>query len=197
MIDNKVETNIRIVKPGKNLYLRAKCAKIRTQNDSPKILEKVCNRLASRNLAAVYCPIRKQILVFTQDRIPFVEVKEENWIIQVEDGGETQKLQFSHSENDASLLAKLIERDILIKIKRRLKMQTIDSPRIFQETEPFETIKGIDVHRRFEVSAIAIEGVGVGISVDVSMAFFTHKKVADFFRHDIPKHPAAASEGRI
>ena len=183
-----VETNIRIVEPGKDLYLSIKCAKIRTQNDSPKILEKVCNRLASRNLAAVYCPIRKQILVFTQGRIPFIEMKEDNWIIQVEDSGETRKLQFSRSENDASLLAQLIERHILIQIKRRLKMQTVDSPRIFQEAEPFETIKGIDVHRRFEVSAIAIEGVGVGISVDVSMAFFTHKTIADFFRNDIPKH---------
>ena len=183
-----LETNIRIVEPGKDLYLSTRCAKIRTQDSSPKMLEKVCNRLASRNLAAVYCRIRKQILVFTQGRIPFIEVKEENWIIQVEDGGETRKLQFSHSENDAALLAKLIERYILIQIKRRLKMQTIDSPRIFQEAEPFETIKGIDVHRRFEVSAIAIEGVGVGISVDVSMAFFTHKTIADFFRHDIPKH---------
>ena len=183
-----LETNIRIVEPGKSLYLSTRCAKIRTQDSSPKILEKVCNRLASRNLAAVYCPIRKQILVFTQGRIPFIEVKEENWIIQVEDGGETRKLQFSHSENDAALLAKLIERYILIQIKRRLKMQTVDSPRIFQETEPFETIKGIDVHRRFEVSAIAIEGVGVGISVDVSMAFFTHKTIADFFRYDVPSH---------
>lgn len=183
-----LETNIRIVEPGKDLYLSTRCAKIRTQDSSPKMLEKVCNRLASRNLAAVYCRIRKQILVFTQGRIPFIEVKEENWIIQVEDGGETRKLQFSHSENDAALLAKLIERYILIQIKRRLKMQTVDSSRIFQETEPFETIKGIDVHRRFEVSAIAIEGVGVGISVDVSMAFFTHKTIADFFRYDVPSH---------
>lgn len=188
MIDSKVETNIRIVKPGKDLYLSMRCAKISTQNYSPKMLEKVCNRLASRNLAAVYCQVRKQLLVLTRGSVPSLEVKEDNWIIQVEDGGETQTLQFSHSENDASLLAKLIERHILIKIKRRLKMQTVDSPRIFQETEPFETIKGIDVHRRFEVSAIAIEGVGVGISVDVSMAFFTHKTIADFFRHDIPKH---------
>ena len=95
-----VETNIRIVEPGKDLYLWTKCAKIRTQNDSPKILEKVCNRLASRNLAAVYCPIRKQILVFTQGRIPFIEMKEDNWIIQVEDSGETRKLQFSPSEDE-------------------------------------------------------------------------------------------------
>ena len=182
------ETNIRIVEPGKNLYLWTRCAKITTQNYSPKMIEKVCNKLASRNLAAVYCPIREQILVFTKDHVPSVEVKEENWIIQVEDGGSNQMLQFSHSENDASLLAQLIERHILIQIKRRLKMQTVDSPRIFQETKPFKTVEGIDVHRRFEVSAIAIEGVGVGISVDVSMAFFTHKTLADVFRCDLPSH---------
>ena len=187
-MSNRIETNIRIVEPKKDLYLLTRCAKIITQDHLPKMREKVCNRLASRNLAAVYCPIRKRILVLTKGRIPYLEVKGENWIIQVEDGARIEKLQFSHSENDASLLAQLIERHILIEIKRRLKMQTVDSPRIFQETKPFKTVEGIDVHRRFGVSAIAIEDVGVGISVDVSMAFFTHNTVADFFRLDVPNH---------
>lgn len=185
---DRIETNIRIVEPGKDLYLWSRCAKITTQNCSPKMIEKVCNRLASRNLAAVYCPIRDKILVFTKGHVPSLEVKEENWIIQVEDGGSNRMLQFSRSENDASLLAQLIERHILIEIKRRLKMQTVDSPRIFQETKPFKTVEDIDVHRRYEVSAIAIEDVGVGISVDVSMSFFTHKTAADVFRCDIPSH---------
>ena len=141
-----------------------------------------------RGLAAVYCRIRKQILVLTQVPIPSLEVKEDNWIVQVEDGGTNQKIQFSHSESDASLLAQLIERHIQIKIKCRLKMQTFDSPRIFQETEPFDTVEDIDVYRRFEVSALPIQGVGVGISVDISTAFFSHWTVADVFRDDIPDH---------
>ena len=183
-----IETNNRIVEPGEYLYLWTRCAKITTQNYSPKMIEKVCNKLASRNLAAVYCPIRKQILVLTQRRVPSIEVKEENWIIRIEDGGSNKRLQFSHSENDASLLAQLIERHILIKIKHRLKMQTVDSPRIFQEIKPFKTVKGIDVHRRYEVSAIAIEDEGVGISVDISRSFFTHKTIAEVFRCDLPSH---------
>ena len=182
------ETNIRIVEPGNDLYLWTRCAKITTQNYSPKILEKVCSKLEGRNLAAAYCPKRKQILVFTHGRIPFVKVEEGNWLIQVEDGGKKQRLQFSQSGNDASLLAQLIERHILIQIKRRLKMPTVDGTRIFQETKPFKTVEGFDVHRQFKVSAIAMEDIGVGISVDVSMAFFTHKTVADVFRCDIPNH---------
>ncbi len=185
-MSNRIETNIRIVEPKKDLYLLTRCAKIITSEHSPKIREKVCIRLASRNLAAVYCPIRKRILVFTKGRVPSLEVKEENWIIQVEDSGSNQRLQFSRSENDASLLAQLIERYILIQIKLRLKMQTVDSTRIFQVIEPFKTVDGIDVHRRFEVSAVAIKDVGVGISVDISMSFFTQKTVADIFRCDIP-----------
>ncbi len=182
------ETNIRIVEPGKNLYLRTRYARITTQNYSPKILEKVCSKLEGRNLAAVYCPIRKQILVFTRGRIPFVKVEEGNWIIEVEDSGKEQRLQFSQSGNDASLLAQLIERHTLIQIKRRLKMPTVDGTRIFQETKSCKTVEGFDVHRQFKVSAIAIEDIGVGISVDVSMAFFTHKTLADVFRCDILNH---------
>ena len=183
-----IETNIRIVESGTNLYLWTRCTKIKTPNPSPKMLEKACNKFASQGLAAVYCRVRKQILVFTRGPILPLEVKEDNWIIQVEDGRCDQKIQFSHSENDASLLAQLIERQILIKIKHRSKMQTFDSPRIFQDPKPFATVENIDAYRRFEISALPIQGVGVGISVEISTAFFSHWTVADVFRDDISDH---------
>ncbi|MCY4554013.1 MAG: hypothetical protein OXC79_10090 [Candidatus Poribacteria bacterium] len=183
-----IETNIRIVEPGTKLELFTRCAKIKTLDPLPEMREKVCNQFASRGLAAVYCSIRKQFLVLTQRSISRLEVKEENRIIQVVDSGRNQRLQFSHSENDASLLAQLIERYVQIEIKRRLKMQTFDSPRIFQETRPFKTSKGIDAYRRFEVSALPIQWVGVGISVEISTAFFTRSTIADIFRDDIPDH---------
>ena len=154
------------------------------------MLEKVCNQFASRNLAAVYCPQRQQILVFTPNPISQFVVKDdkENWIIEVVDGGKNQNLQFSQSKNDALLLAQLIERQIIIEIKRCSRMKTFDSPRIFQVPRPFETDKGIDAYRRFEVSALPIQGVGVGISVDISTAFFSHWTVADVFRDDVPPY---------
>ena len=183
-----IETNIRIVEPGTNLYLWTRYAKILTLNPSAEMLEKVCNQFASQGSAAVYCRIRKQILVLTRLPISPFEVKEDNWIVQVEDGETNQKIQFSHSENDASLLAQLIERHIQITIKRRLKMPTFDSPRIFQETEPFDTVENINAYRRFEVSALPIQGVGVGISVEISTAFFTGSTIAEIFRDDIPDH---------
>ncbi len=183
-----IETNIRIVEPGMNLYLWTRYAKILTLNPSAEMLEKVCNQFASQGLAAVYCRIRKQILVLTRLPISPFEVKEGNWIVQVEDGETNQKIQFSHSENDASLLAQLIERHLLIQIKRRSKMQTFDSPRIFQDTKPFKTAEDIDAYRRFEVSALPIQGVGVGISVEISTAFFTRSTIAEIFRDDIPDH---------
>ena len=181
-----VETNSRIVGPGTNLYLWTRCAKITTQYPSAEMREKIRNKFAGQGLAAVYCPIRKHFFVLTQRSISPLEVKGENWIIQVADGGRNQRLQFSDSENDASLLAQLIERHLLIEIKRRSKMQTIDSIRIFQATKPCQTIEDIDAYKRFEVSAIPIQDVGVGIPVEISTAFFTRKTVADFFRDDIP-----------
>ncbi|RKU16322.1 hypothetical protein C6503_12915 [Candidatus Poribacteria bacterium] len=185
-----METNIRIVEPGIELILLTRCAKIKILAPSAKMIEKVCNQFASRNLAAVYCPQRQQILVLTPNFISQFMVKDdkEDWTVKVVDGGKNQKLQFSHSENDASLLAQLIERHVQIEIKRRLKMQTPDSPRIFQTPKPFDTVEDIDVYRRFEVSALPIQGIGVGISVDISTAFFSHWTVADVFRDDIPDH---------
>ena len=184
------ETNIRIVEPGIELTLPTRCAKIKALAPSAKMLEKVCNQFASRNLAAAYCPQRQQILVFTPNLISQFVVKDdkENWIVEVVDGGKNQNLQFSQSKNDALLLAQLIERQIIIKIKRCSRMKTFDSPRIFQDTKPFKTAKDIDAYRRFEVSALPIQGSGVGISVDISTAFFSHWTVADVFRDDIPDY---------
>ena len=180
-----IETNSRIVQPGINLYILTRCVKITTMNSSAETMEKVCNQFASRGFAAVYCPERKQIVVLTRGTISPFEVKRDNLFVRVEDGGKDQKIQFSRSENDASLLAQLIERHVQIEIKRRLKLHTFDSPRIFQDTKPFKTVEDIDVYRRFEVSALPIQGVGVGISVDISTAFFTYKTVAEIFRNDI------------
>ena len=182
------ETNTCIVEPGMELEIFTRCANIKTLDPSPEMVEKVCNQFASRNLAAVYCSKQKQLLVFTRWHISSPPVKGENWIVEVEDSGEDRVLQFSHSENEALLLTQLIERQALIEIKHRSKMRTFDSPRIFQATRPFNTVENIDVYRRFEVSALPIQRVGVGISVDISTAFFSHWTVADVFRDDIPDY---------
>ena len=184
-----IETNIRIVEPGTELELLTKCVKIKALDPSVKMLEKVCNEFAKRGLAAVYCSQPKQILALTRGYISPFEVKDEreNWIVEVEDGGENRKLRFSRSNGDALLLAQLIERLLRIKIKRNLPLRTINSPRILYEPEPFQSAEGIDAYRRFEISAIPIEGVGVGISVEVGVAFFTQWTVANFFRNDLPR----------
>ena len=181
------ETNIRIIETRTELELVTRFAKIIVNDHIPEILQKVCNQFAKRGLAAVYCHKRKQILVLTPDAITPFEVKEykPDWIADVRDGEEKIRLKFSDSKHDASLLAQLIERQIRIQIKRRLMMQNIDSPRIFQDRAPTKTSDGIDVYRRIEVSAFPIQDVGVGISADVSTAFFTQMTVEDFFRNDI------------
>ena len=183
-----IETNVCKVEPGTQLEFLTRCTKITTLNPDPKMLEKVCNQFASQGLAAVYCEVRKQIFVLTQYPISPLEVKKDNWVVQVEDERRNQRLQFSYSKNDALLLAQLIERHLLIQIKRRSKMQTFDSPRIFQDAKPFKTAEDIDAYRRFEVSALPIQEVGVGISMEISTAFFSCRTIADIFRDDIPLH---------
>ena len=194
-----IETNIRIVEPGTELELLTRRAKIKTLNPSVKMLEKVCNEFAKRGLAAVYCSQSKQILVLTRGYISPFEVKDEreNWIVEVEDGGENRKLLFSRSNGDPFLLAQLIERQLRIKIKRHLPLRTINSPRILYEPKPFQSAEGIDAYRRFKISAIPIEAVGVGISVEVGVAFFTQWTVADFFRNDLPRREKELRQKRF
>ena len=183
------ETNICIMEQGHELELLTRCPKINVLSPSAKMLEKVCNEFAKRGLAAVYCSQSEQILVLARGSISPFEVKDEkeNWVVEVEDRGRNRKLRFSRSNSEELLLARLIERQLRIGIKRHLPLRTINSPRIFYEPEPFQRAERVDAYRRFEISAIPIEGVGVGISVDVGVAFFTQWTVADFFRNDISK----------
>ena len=194
-----METNIRIVEPGPELELLTRSVKIKTLAPSVKMLEKVCNEFAKRGLAAVYCSQSERILVLARGSISPFEVKDEkeNWVVEVEDSGGNRKLRFSRSNSDELLLARLIERQLRIEIKRHLPLRTINSPRIFYEPKPFQRAEGVEAYRRFEISAIPIEGVGVGLSVEVGVAFFTQWSVVDFFRNDLPRREKERRQKRF
>lgn len=69
---------------------------------------------------------------------------------------------------------------------RRSDLWTLDSPRIWYERQPFRTERGISAYRRYVVSGIFIEDVGVGIVVDAGTAFFTTEPVSYYFDPAVP-----------
>lgn len=192
-----IETNIRIVEPGINLRLEVRRAEVMTQDLSPDLLQKACGALQKRHgLAAVVAPDKSSILVATREPVPRVVVQADDWRLEVKDSGATRVLRFT-APGEAYLLAQLLERCLLVQLERRTKLWTLDSFRNWYVPEPFERASGIAAHRRFEVSSVVIEGVGIGLVVDVGTAFFTEQTIADFFRDDLSSEEKAHLQKRF
>jgi hypothetical protein len=191
-----IETNIRIVNPGAELYLDTRYALLEAQDSSPKLAQQACNALRRRHrLAAVPCPDMPVILVVTQDPIQSVILQGDDWSIEVRDGEETRHLCFANPE-EASVIAELVWRCMLIHIERT-DLWRIRSLHIWYQPEPFKVVKDIAAYRGYKISTIPIQSVGVGISVDIVTAFFTTQTVADFFRDDIPEQEQRRQQERF
>ena len=178
-----IETNVRIVNSGTNLRLDTRVADLTGQELSPDLKQKACQALRRKGLASIPCP--EGILVAGTRPIRTIVISEDDWRIEIRDRGVTKRLHFSNPD-EADMISRLLERCLLIEIGKRTDLWTLDSPRIFYSPTPFKKVDGIAAYRRYEISSISIEEVGIGLVVDVSTAFFTIPTVADFFEDSSP-----------
>ena len=81
------------------------------------------------------------------------------------------------------MLADLYVRNLVIRVNNTNKYKRIssDSHRIFYEKKAFYKQGDIGVFRRFELSDVIIDDVGIGVNVAVSTAFFSLKSVAQYY----------------
>jgi hypothetical protein len=178
-----IETNIHLIKGGIAFYLDTRLAKVRSQDKSPDIFEKVCSALAKRHgLAAVPASIanERQLLVVSLSSVPALQLSGDDWLAEVIDAGNGPRLFFSTPENQ-SQMAQLVERSLIIVIRRQTKLWNLESNRIWYETTPFVEAEDINAFRRYHFSVIPIDDVGLGLVIHISTAFFTNRTVADYF----------------
>ena len=181
-----IETNIRIVGSGDQLFLDVRRVQTRTSDNAPDLLEKACRLLRlHHSLAAI--PFRpngqRELLVAASRPLGVPVLGGDDWQMELHDIGPV-RLHFT-KPGDAPMMAGLVERYLLVQLMRT-NMWTLDSPRIWYEAEPFETEEGIAAVRRFHISVIALEDEGLGVVTHVSTAFFTVDTVADFFDESLP-----------
>ena len=159
-----LETNVRIVRPGLQLYINVRRVTVEGQNLDPDLLEHVCSVLRRRyGLAAAREPGSKQCLLVASDHpVPSVVLQEEHWEIRAKDASEPSQRLYLHDLSSESLVTTLIERALLAEVAQRSHLWTLDSPRIWYETQPFCCEDGIAAYRRYEVAAVFIEEVGIG-----------------------------------
>lgn len=179
-----IETNIRLMGYGKTLYLDVKRVQVDISYNAPDIREKVCSQLRRKYfLAAVPVPESNPPHLFVAGLrdINDLALEGEDWRAVLKEV-EGTRLNFT---NHADYLAQLFERGLQIKLARRTDYWTLDSPRIWYESEPFKSLGGVAAFRRFRISVVPIPDVGLGIITHVSTAFFSEYTVADFFDTNI------------
>lgn len=192
-----IETNIKIVRFGNELRLDVRQAKITTQDIIPELLERACNSVSSKHHfpAVRDGASRSQILVLSKGQVPKTIVEDDNWHLEIEDSG-VRRLHFSKPE-DQFLITQLLERSLLKQASRNPDFWMLDSYRMFYQRQPFVQNQDVAAYRRFEISSIPIEGVGVGLIVDIGTAYFTVLTVADFFRENISEEQKTRLQQRF
>ena len=194
-----VETNIRIVEHGPKLHFTTRLVGLTGQDITPDLKEKACRTFERKGLAAVPC--LEDILVAGTKPIKPISISEDDWRVDIHDTGEKKLLRFANSD-ETPILAQLLERCFLIEIGRRTDLWTLDSPRIFYEPTPFKTADNVAAYRRYEISSISIETVGIGlepvlkvilgkvICTETELGFFRNPERPTLFKHILSLYSA-------
>jgi hypothetical protein len=182
-----LETNIRVVAPGTDLYIWTRLAQVAGTNITHDLVERACGRLRyAHKIAAISMTGEPPKLLIASHRpIHPIQLQDEEWELLVTDmATEPRKLNFADAEG-SKLMPTLIERALLATLTTNRLFWNLDSPRMWYEEDPFCTDSDIAAYRRFEISALALDDVGIGVAVDVGTAFFSTQALDYFFNADV------------
>ena len=182
-----VETNARVLAPGKEIALPVRFVQVQGTADLPELREKICYRLRREfGLVAVPCQDKRGLLLVATDQpLTTRNMTVDEWDMTITDTNESTVLTLATPQG-RKLLPEVVERMITHAIECRGIWWNFDSLRHWYEPKPFASWEGVDALRRYAVSALAVGGVGVVVAVDVETAFFTQATVADFFDAALP-----------
>ena len=178
-----LETNMRVVGRGLALHLAVRTAQVEGTDTSPELLQRLCGSLKQRyGVAAVPDPrTPARLIVATKRPIKPLRLSDDNWELEVTDTGTQEELLTPTDALGRTVLPQLVERALLATIARSSQLRMYGSPRIWYEPRPFRLDAGIAAYRRYEISALLVDEVGIVIAVDIGTAFFTSDTLADFF----------------
>jgi hypothetical protein len=182
-----VETNLRIVAPGMAVRIAVRVALVELSSQGSDMHERLCSTIRNRlGLAAV--PVGDKIgrlYIATDQPFETAQFDGDDWTAKVADSGDPTRYLTLESEEGRNLIPTLIERALQVRLARKTRLWSLDSARILYEPRPFVQRDGVRGFRRFEISTEFIEGIGVGVAVDLGSAFFSTESVAYYFAGDV------------
>ena len=182
-----LETNLRIVEGGTGLRVPVRYAKVEIAHVTREQLERACNILTFRHhLPARPFPGRdNELVVLSDGPLRDLKVEDENATMTVEDAGKDGcELSIGDGITETVVPA-LLERALLARLPSSTNLWRLDSPRKWLEPVPTVCEEGIKAYRRYEISSLWVEGVGVGIGVDISTAFLGSNTLDYYFANGL------------
>jgi hypothetical protein len=181
-----LETNLRIVADGNAICLPVRYAKVQAAHITPKQMEQACGRLSSKcQIAAKPTHVLGELVALSEEPIPKLKIENENLTFTIEDSGKDRCGLKLTDYSGKWLVPALLERAVIGQVSRAANHWHLDSWRKWFQPAPFLSEDGFNVFRRFEVTGTFVEGVGVGIGIDISTAFFTRQTLGYFFARNL------------
>lgn len=184
-----METNIKLVGFGKDLFLQTKVYSVDVPNISNEQLQKVCSHISSTGIAAVPHRSGGKEFIIT-DNISSISndraINIDDWVVKLNLQTKDKKLNLSNPEH-RQIMLDLYKRALIIQVQKQGNFWRLDSPRIFYDKTPLRTDSqqfktDIDAFRRFEISELFVEDEGLGLCVDVGTGFFSNTSVEEYFK---------------
>lgn len=194
-----METNIKIVEFGERLNLTVKKVRLVGEKLTDEQIHRACTKVGRQFRIAAIPFVHGDdqfLLIEVHDTIPVKTLNVDDWVINLEATQEISRLSASVKKEQRQI-ADLYKRSLLINIESKLGLWTLDSPRIFYEKNPFiksdlnndlsSRVTDIDAYRRYEISEIFIENVGLGFSVGIGTAFFSNLSVEEYYSSNLER----------
>jgi len=184
-----IETNLRIVSPGPGLVVPVRRAIVQSSVYSNDSMEKACSFLQRKRGVAAKPKGEgsNELVVLSAEPFETARLEDENLVLTVSDAGDSDLALNLADDDGFRRIPGLLERALLARVANGTNLWRLDSPRKWLESTPFQTQDGVCAYRRFEISSLAIAGVGAAISVDMSTAFLTSESLASFYDSSLPR----------
>lgn len=184
-------TFTRILKSGKDLAMKVQIIKLQDHELSGKQIQEICSAFGNHHSIAA-TPYRlngmQAIAVNANVNVPckskkVEKNKQERLTVSFDFSEPNTVLEFKNTTHQ-QMLADLYFRNIVIRVNNTKIYSRIssDSHRIFYEKKSFFTKGDIGAFRRYELSEVIIDGVGIGVNIAVGTAFFSLKSVAQYYQ---------------
>lgn len=174
-----LETNIRLVSHGTNLHLDTRFLVPLHALSDPDARQKVAARIGNEFRCAC-APHQNGFVLLGKTAVNPSRVELKDLAVDLEDRGPF-RLEFRKEEH-RMLMATLVERSLYREVPSRTDWWRLGgSFRTWHDPSPIRVVDDIAAYRRYGASAVVVDGVGIGIAVDVTTTFFTTNSVADYF----------------